>query len=141
MNALRELMAANDAFYLAFQKADPATMDELWANGPEDVCVHPGWEPIRGAINVQNAWRRLFVSGERLRFKLSDVHAEVYGEVGLVHLVENIWAGDPGHLVGRVAATNVFRRVDGRWKMVLHHGSPTGGTPEGVMVSPGEEYN
>jgi hypothetical protein len=25
---------------------------------------------------------------------------------------------------GTVAAVNMFRRVDGRWLMVLHHGSP-----------------
>lgn len=141
MFALRELLAANDAFYLAFERADADAMDAVWADSPEDVCIHPGWELVRGAINVRNTWRRLFASGERLRFKLSDVHAEVHGEVGVVHLVENIWAGDPPQLVGRAVATNLFRKVDGAWKMALHHGSPTGGPPEGVMVRPGEDYN
>lgn len=140
MYALRELLAANEAFYLAFQKADIDAMDRLWANGPEDVCIHPGWAPTRGAINVRNTWRRLFASGERLSFRLGDIHAEIHGEVGVVHLVENIWA-DPGGLVGRVAATNLFRRIDGAWKMVLHHGSPMGGEPEGPDVAVGEDFH
>lgn len=130
MLALRPLLAANDAFYRAFERADPAAMDAVWAQSPEDVCVHPGWDMTRGAINVANVWRRLFASGERLSFALGDLHAEIYSEVGIVHCIENIWIPSPRQMVGRVAATNVFRQVDGAWKMILHHGSPVSGAPD-----------
>lgn len=126
----RQLAAANDAFYRAFERADPVAMDAVWALSPADVCVHPGWDATRGSINVANTWRRLFASGERLAFALSDLHAEVYGDVGIVHCVENIRVAGSGQPVGRVAATNVFRRIDGAWKMIVHHGSPVSGAPE-----------
>jgi hypothetical protein len=34
---------------------------------------------------------------------------------------ENLIGEDVG---ATVAAVNVFRHIDGRWRMVLHHGSP-----------------
>lgn len=141
MRDLRELISANTTFYACFEKADPALMDAVWAQGAEDVCIHPGWEVARGAINVSNSWRRLFAGGERLRFALGDLHAEVYGDVGLVHCVENIWLASPRELVGRAAATNIFRRVDGAWKMVLHHGSPVAGPPDELTITPQDLEN
>lgn len=141
MRDLRELLAANDAFYRAFEAADPKAMDAVWASVPEVVCIHPGWEVVRGPINVANTWRRLFANGQRLRFTLGDLHAEVYGEVGVVHLVENIGVAGSREMVGRVAATNLFRRVDGAWRMVLHHGSPVPGEPDELAVAPGSVEN
>ena len=141
MRDLRELLAANDSFYKAFEAADPGRMDDVWAQTPDDVCIHPGGEVTRGAINVANSWRRLFASGERLRFALGDLHAEVYGDVGVVHAIENIKVGMTNEIVGRAAATNLYRRIDGRWRLVLHHGSPVGGSPEEILVTPGEIEN
>jgi len=141
MRELRDLLAANTSFYNAFEKADPAGMDAVWAQSSDDVCIHPGWEAARGAINVANSWRRLFSSGERLKFALADLHAEIYGEVGIVHCVENIWVAAPRQLVGRAVATNIFRKVDGSWRMVLHHGSPVAGPPDDLTTTPGDLDN
>jgi ketosteroid isomerase-like protein len=141
MLELRELLAVNDSFYRAFEQADAGAMDALWAGEPGDVCVHPGWEPTRGAINVANTWRRIFAGPSRLRFRLGQVHAEIHGTVGIVYCTENIWAAESGEIVGRVAATNLFRKIDGRWRMVLHHGSPVPGAPDAVTTSPDDLDN
>ena len=44
----------------------------------------------------------------------------------VVTLDENLIGEQVG---GTVAAVNMFRRIDGRWRMVLHHGSPVAPAP------------
>jgi len=48
-----EVEAVNEAFYAAFESADLDTMQDLWLDDPETLCVHPGALPVRGtsAIN------------------------------------------------------------------------------------------
>ena len=36
-------LAANEAFYDAFNQKDPSLMDAVWADSPEVTCIHPGW--------------------------------------------------------------------------------------------------
>ena len=141
VHELRALVAANERFYQAFEAAEPLAMDEVWAQLPGDTCIHPGWDPIRGPINVANSWRRIFAGQERLAVQLSELHAEIHGDVGVVHLVENIWVARTRQEVGKVAATNLFVRRDGAWKLTLHHGSPMGGPPDELSTKPGEPDN
>lgn len=122
--ALRDLVAANDAYYRAFEAADPLAMDQIWAGGPDDMCVHPGWDVCAGAINVQNSFRRIFSTGERLRIRLGTVHVDIHGEIGRITSIEHVYVPDLKAIVGRVACTNLFLRIEGAWKMILHHGSP-----------------
>jgi hypothetical protein len=86
---------------------------------------------VTGPINVQNSWRRLFTSGERLSIRISDLRVDVYGAAAKVHLIENVSAAGQafvGRAAGtfspeaRVACTNVFLRTDDGWRMTLHHG-------------------
>ena len=47
------------------------------------------------------------------------------GDVAWVTVEENLISDELG---ATVAAVNMFRRVDGRWLMFLHHGSPVAPT-------------
>ncbi len=119
----RAVLAANDAFYRAFVAGDALRMDLVWAGHVGDTCIHPGAEAIIGPINVQNSWRRLFVSGERLSIRLSDLRVDVYGTTAKVHLIENVSSSGEQQLVARVACTNLFLRTEDGWRMTLHHGA------------------
>ena len=138
----RELLAANDAYYRAFEKADPLAMDDIWSGGPDDICVHPGWELCLGPINVKNSFRRIFATGERLTIHLGSIRADIHGDIGRVTTVEHVYAPAHRAMVGRVACTNLFLRVEGAWKMILHHGSPIHTAPT-EAEEPGEDadYN
>jgi ketosteroid isomerase-like protein len=55
------------------------------------------------------------------------VRVHVDADTAWVTCAENILSGGArGAEIedAKVLATNVFRRADGRWRMVLHHGSP-----------------
>ncbi len=138
----QELIAANDAYYRAFEAADPLAMDAVWAGGPDDICVHPGWDVCTGAINVRNSYRRIFATGERLRVRLGAVRVDIHGDIGRVTSVEHVYVPELKAVVGRVACTNLFLRVEGGWKMILHHGSPIH-TMDAESEAPPEdtEYN
>lgn len=120
---VQAVLTANAAFYRAFEAADALRMDLLWAGLDADTCIHPGAEPIVGAMAVQRSWQRLFRAGERVDIELTDVHADVHGRMARVQLVENVSAHGDDALFARVACTNLFVRTDGGWRITLHHGS------------------
>jgi ketosteroid isomerase-like protein len=122
------VMAANRAFYDAFEARDLDAMSDLWEHDDHVVCTHPGWKSLHGWGAVAGSWFALFGGPQQLQFILTDERVHVDGEVAWVTLDENLISEQGG---GTVAAVNVFRRVDDRWRLVLHHGSPV------VPTSPG----
>ena len=109
--ALDELMRANREFYRAFAAGDIVGMDRLWADHQEVLCVHPGWTLLRGRDRVMASWRGILKRPTPVRFR--DEVFELLGEVGVVACVEVLPEAN-------LAATNVFVREQGRWRM-LHH--------------------
>ena len=124
------LLAANAAFYRAFEEADLDAMSDLWEHSDRVSCVHPGWSALRGWAEVSASWATLFGGRQRLQFILTDARAVVVGEVGWVGVEENLLAGDVAGgsgSTGTVTAINVFVRSGDTWRMVAHHGSPVAG--------------
>ena len=80
-----------------------------------------------------SSWRAIFANTPYIQFFLTEEDVTVDGDVAWITLYENILQEVPGSGEGgespelgdsRVAATNVFCRTAGRWRMVVHHGSP-----------------
>jgi ketosteroid isomerase-like protein len=67
-----------------------------------------------------------------IQFVLTDVRVRVTGDVAVVTCGENMLTGMPatesdpvpGLAGGRAVATNVFRRSDSGWRLLVHHASP-----------------
>ncbi len=119
------VLRANEAFYRAFESLDLAQMESVWLRAPHIRCVHPGWGVLAGWDAVMESWERIFAGALEMRFTPENVHVTVTGDLGWVVLVEQIASRHPdGDGSGRVQATNLFERVDGRWWLVHHHGSP-----------------
>ena len=71
------------------------------------------------------SWAVIFDSTDGIRFDLSDVQVHVAGDTAWATLVERIATDvDDEELEAAAAATNVFRRIDGEWRLMLHHASP-----------------
>jgi ketosteroid isomerase-like protein len=123
-----DLLAANSAFYEALEQGDLDALTALWVDGDEAVCVHPGLPPIHGAKAVMRSWAAILASTPYLQFVLTDTQAHGFGDVGVVSCTENLLSAPDGmpetmFAGGRAVATNVFRNLDGRWRMWVHHAS------------------
>ena len=116
----QELIDANAAFYAAFEDRDLDAMSEVWLHEDHVVCTHPGWASLHGWPAVAASWFALFQGDHPMQFILTNVAATVRGGTGWVSLDENLIAGPQAQTV---AAVNLFERVEGRWRLVLHLGS------------------
>jgi ketosteroid isomerase-like protein len=131
-----DVRAANADFYAAFEARDLDAMANVWDGSERARVTHPGWPTLTGWAKVSGSWKAIFANTPYIQFVLTDEQVLVLGDVAIVTNDENILqsseagagaAGSRGVLSGaRVAATNVFVRGTGRWRMILHHGSPVG---------------
>jgi ketosteroid isomerase-like protein len=123
-----DLLSANSAFYEALERGDLDALTGLWMDGDEPVCVHPGLPPIHGAKAIMRSWAAILASTPYLQFVLTDARVSRFGDVGMVSCTENLLSAPEGmpdtmFAGGRAVATNVFRVLDGRWRMWAHHAS------------------
>jgi ketosteroid isomerase-like protein len=127
--AHREVEAANATFYAAFEGADLDTMQDLWLDDPETLCVHPGAMPVRGTAAINRSWALIMANTPYIQFFLTDVEVSVLTDVASVTCTENVLTGDertgPDAFGGaKAVATNVFVRTDEGWRLWIHHASP-----------------
>ena len=124
------VLAANDAFYQAFESLDVDRMRAVWLDDARIRCTHPGWPVLAGVEAVMESWARIFAGALEMRFALANVSCEVEGDVAWVVCVEQLQSRHPdGSGGGLIQATNLFQRVAGRWLVVHHHGSPLAAPP------------
>jgi hypothetical protein len=111
------LLAANAAFYAAFNARDRRAMTELWAQGDDISCIHPGWPALLGRDAVLSSWREIFAAGATPTVTCRQPTALPSADGGLVICYEVV--GDQ-----LLAATNVFRHEDGVLRMRHHQAGP-----------------
>src|SRR5215207_9063453 len=125
-----EIRQASEQFYAALNRminGDPEPMMEVWSHSSDVATMHPpggrqtGWEEVRasweqgaqgfseGQVSRQVLLENLVV------VPLSD---DVAYTLGTEH-VQATLGEDTESIDQRV--TNIYRREEGEWKMVLHH--------------------
>jgi len=112
-----EVLESNAAFYRAFAAQDVDAMERLWAERLPVACIHPGWDVLDGRDRVMESWRGILGSGNGPDVSCSLAEARVLGEFAFVTCHEVL----PG---GRLAATNLFAREGGAWRIVHHQATP-----------------
>lgn len=115
MNDQVTVLFANDSFYVAFAGGDVSAMHDLWSERDDITCIHPGWTPIEGRSAVMRSWRGILL-GHPPQIVCRDAAAHLLGDVAYVVCFEQI-----NDVV--LAATNIFAREHGAWKMVHHQAS------------------
>lgn len=128
-----QVLAANRAFYAAFHRRDARAMQALWALRAPIACIHPGWPPLTEREMVLQSWKDILGNPASPKVEPRGEQALLLGPgTAMVILVEVI--GDQA-----LAATNVFVREDGDWRLVHHQASPLAGALEMVEVEPDAE--
>ncbi len=115
---------AERAFYDALESNDLDAVMESWAPDESIVCVHPMGPALSGRAAVRDSWQAVCRSGQQLRFNLVDVQYDESEDIA-VHVVrEEITMGKEEPKYAIMVATNVYRRGEDGWHLVLHHSSP-----------------
>ncbi len=112
-----QLLAANDAFYQAFNQRDFEGMDTIWARAARVTCIHPGWNLLSGRAEVLMSWEAILSNPANSRLVVGGVTVYVHGDCGDV-ICRELSGGAP------LMATNIFAREDGGWRLVHHQSGP-----------------
>ena len=129
-------LESNQRFYDAFNKNDLDLMTRTWLNDPIAQCIHPGWDVLTGFKPIIESWRRIFETGQDLEIKLSHIEVIVSDDLAWIACQENLFSiSTSGVQLSKVHATNLFKQVDGEWKMILPHASPVRGLPTEEKVT------
>lgn len=116
------VLAALSAYYAAFNTRDYAAMDELWAQKHPVACLHPGWPPLLERDLVMASWKAILANPAAPPAAWRNENILIYGEQALVICIEQI-----EHNL--MAASNLFMKEDGAWKLICHQAGPTSGSP------------
>jgi ketosteroid isomerase-like protein len=118
------VVAANQAFYAALSALDVSAMEKIWVHDPEVLYIGPfhrkmtiGWPAVQTEFMANKA------NVAEISVKPVDMHVRINGDTAWVFGTEE---GAALPKVGISAsgsnfATNIFKKVDGRWLMVAHH--------------------
>ena len=124
-NERAEVLAANQAFYQAFEKKDIDAMSAVWSQGTGSLCIHTGGNVLRGWQPIRVSWEQIFRKTKYLEVEIDIISTEIRNEIAYVILIENILQISGGRSVqAQSMATNIFERMASSWYLVHHHGSP-----------------
>ncbi|MUG93005.1 DUF4440 domain-containing protein [Scytonema sp. UIC 10036] len=124
-NQRSEILAVNDAFYRAFEKKDIEAMGAVWSQGTASLCIHPGWNVLKGWKDIQSSWVNIFKNTAYVEIDTDIITTEVRENIAYVVLIENVLQIANGRkLKAQSIATNVFELLGGKWYLVHHHASP-----------------
>ena len=111
------VLAANDAFYEAFNAGDAEAMAVVWARAAPVACVHPGRHVLHGHRDVMQSWERILEGPDSPSIACMAARAFIAGDSAFVVCTERLREGD-------LVATNIFVREGSDWKLVHHQAGP-----------------
>ncbi len=114
MTQEQEAIAANAAFYAAISASNNNAMALIWADDDAVSCIHPGWSALVGRAAVLGSWANIFAGPSPPEIQCLKPQAIITGAEARILCVEIV-----GPAV--LAATNQFRLIDRRWRLVHHH--------------------
>ena len=124
-NERTEVLAANEAFYRAFEKKDIEAMSVIWSQGTGSLCIHPGRNVLRGWREIELSWLQIFRNTKYIEIETEIIAVEIRDNVAYVILIEKLLQIVGGRSVqAQSMATNIFERMASKWYLVHHHGSP-----------------
>ncbi len=124
-NERTEVLAANEAFYRAFEKKDIEAMSAIWSQGTGSLCIHPGRNVLRGWREIELSWLQIFRNTKYLEIETEIIAVEIRGPIAYVILIEKLLQIVGGRSVqAESIATNIFEQMASKWYLVHHHGSP-----------------
>jgi uncharacterized protein (TIGR02246 family) len=125
---------AEDAYYDAIDEKDLSAMMSVWEESEQILCLLPMMPLLQGRANIRQAWKPML--GGELQLEMEVKHLEwIEGDKLAIHLVEE-HVKVPGQPQTQIVyATNVYRRSEDGWRILMHQNAPT---PPPDLRMPGE---
>lgn len=124
LGAPGEPVRALAQFYRAFNGRDLALMAENWEDSADVAMDNPLGGIKRGWPDIRAVYERIFAGAARVQVEFYDYALHVTD--GIFYAVGR----ERGTLVSAnskldlvIRTTRIFRRTEGRWRQVHHHGS------------------
>lgn len=111
------VLAANRAFYRAFNDRDIDAMDLLWSPSGSVICLHPGRPAVQDRTEIMASWRAIMQNPEAPRIRCTEEW--VVGRPGLALVICREILPN-----GQLMATNGYVRLSGGWHILSHHSGP-----------------
>lgn len=130
--------AVEAAFYAAFEARALDAMMAVWGSSDSIVCIHPLAAPLNGRGPVAAGWQSIFEAAGQFQIQI-EVAYEMYETTQVIRIVrEYLVIGQETEPRPPILATNVYRKGDEGWRLVLHHASPlqVGGGPAHTRTPP-----
>jgi SnoaL-like domain len=86
-----EVLAANAAFYRAFERKDIETMSAVWSQGTGSFCIHPGSNILRGWKEIRISWEQIFKNTAYIEINTDIISTELSDNIAYVVLKENVF--------------------------------------------------
>jgi ketosteroid isomerase-like protein len=121
-NAVRR---ANRVFYTALNamfKGDLTPMKTVWSHAADATYLGPDGSFVVGWESTLKSWQKQAAMKLGGKVEPKEIHVTVGHELAVVHNYEvgtNVVDGKPTTV--RIRATNIYRKEDGKWKMIGHH--------------------
>ena len=122
---------AEDAYYDAIDEQDLEAMMAVWEDSEQSLCLLPMMPAQQGKAAIRQAWEPLL--GGELKLEMAIKHlCWIELDAIAIHLVEEQvqTPGQPGEQA--VYATNIYRKGEAGWRILMHQNSPT--PPPGLQV-------
>ena len=116
------------AFYGAFSQGNAEAMRQVWALEEDIICIHPSGPKLVGPDLVHRSWKLILIPNQIRDFELRNCKISGDNDFRIHTLEEKIKIANPTFQSSVVYATNIYRKFQKGWLMVLHHASVTAET-------------
>lgn len=117
-------LAALSAFYSAFNNRDIEAMARNWHGDADASMSNPLGGIARGWPAIRAIYQRIFEGRARVHVAFHDFTLHVAGDVFYaVGRERGTLERDGLRLEPAIRTSRLFRRIDGTWRQVHHHGS------------------
>ena len=90
MSDRESVLAANRAFYDAFESLDAEKMEAVWLKDPRIICIHPGRRKLSGWGPIMASWERILDNVFEMKFELGEIEVMISGDLAIVVVEENL---------------------------------------------------
>jgi ketosteroid isomerase-like protein len=125
---------AEDAYYDALEEGDLNQLLAVWEESDDICCLLPMYPMIQGRQGVTDVFTRLFSEGHGVALGIAHL-SWIHTDEIAIHQVEETIQDPPAdsHPPPPFYGTNIFRKDDTGWRLLVHQNAPTPPPPEFVM--------